>query len=209
MTGRIIKELRKSKKISQEQLAKILNVSTSAVGQYETGIRKPSYRVLNTAADYFGVSVDFLLGRNGIPSMDMIIRIPDSYLIKLPIVSAIISGKPLFSLENIEGYESVCKETLEIGYDYFFVRIKDDSMSLIMRKGSLALIQRQPTLSNDDIAIVLINEHLTVIRKYFQIDKTVVLMPASVNADYQPEIYNSSKHKIRIVGKVVKVISSF
>ncbi len=209
MTGRIIKELRKNKKISQEQLAQILNVSTSAVGQYETGIRKPSYRVLNKAADYFGVSVDFLLGRNGIPNIDMILQIPDSYLIKLPIINTITSGKPLMSLENVEGYESVCKETLEIGYDYFFVRIKDDSMSLIMRKGDLALIQRQPRLSNNDIAIVLVNEHNAVIRKYHRIDNTIMLLPASANEYFQQEIYNSINDKIHVVGKVVKVISSF
>lgn len=62
MIGRKIKELRLKKGITQEKLAKVLGVTTSMVGMYETGARKPSYEVLNKIARYFNVTTDYLLG---------------------------------------------------------------------------------------------------------------------------------------------------
>ena len=49
--------------MSQSQLAKELNIGTSTLGMYETGKRSPNPEMLNKLADYFHVSVDYLLGR--------------------------------------------------------------------------------------------------------------------------------------------------
>jgi len=56
-----IKDLRTAKNMTQEELAKILGLSTSIVGMYETGARKPSYEALVKIANYFKVSTDYLL----------------------------------------------------------------------------------------------------------------------------------------------------
>lgn len=61
MIGEKIKELRKENGITQEELAKNIDVSTSMVGMYETNARKPSYEVLIKIAKYFEVSTDYLL----------------------------------------------------------------------------------------------------------------------------------------------------
>ncbi|AAO36644.1 transcriptional regulator (endogenous virus) [Clostridium phage phiCTC2B] len=61
LLGKKIKSLRKDNKITQEELAIKIGVSTSMVGMYETDARKPSYEVLIKIADYFKVSLDYLL----------------------------------------------------------------------------------------------------------------------------------------------------
>lgn len=58
-----IKEIREAKGISQRQAAIELNLSPVVYGRYENGLREPSNIVLVSMADYFGVSVDELLGR--------------------------------------------------------------------------------------------------------------------------------------------------
>ena len=58
-----IKELRKSKKLSQEQLAELVFVGQTAVSQWEKGKSFPSAETQGLLADVFGVSVDYLLGR--------------------------------------------------------------------------------------------------------------------------------------------------
>lgn len=68
MLGKIIKQLRAQNGITQEELGKILSVTTSMVGMYETNARKPSYDVLNKIADYFDVTIDYLLGRTTNPN---------------------------------------------------------------------------------------------------------------------------------------------
>lgn len=62
MIGKIIKQLRKERDITQADLAKAVGVTTSSIGMYETGVRNPSYDVIVKLAKYFNVSTDFLLG---------------------------------------------------------------------------------------------------------------------------------------------------
>mgnify|MGYP005800109669 FL=1 len=58
-----LKKLRVDKHLTQAQVAKRVGVTASMVSSYETDIRLPSYDVMMRLADLFGVSVDYLLGR--------------------------------------------------------------------------------------------------------------------------------------------------
>ena len=61
--GYRLRELRKENKMSQEDLGKLLGVTKVSVSGYENGTRIPSLEILNGMLDVFGVSADFLLGR--------------------------------------------------------------------------------------------------------------------------------------------------
>jgi transcriptional regulator with XRE-family HTH domain len=65
MLSQTLKVLRGQRKITQEQLADILKMERSSVGKYESPNKPimPSGEVLLRMSDYFGVSVDYLLGR--------------------------------------------------------------------------------------------------------------------------------------------------
>ena len=58
-----IKELREEKHISQTKLAIDLGLNQNSVSRYENGERQADYETLIKLADYFNVSVDYLLGR--------------------------------------------------------------------------------------------------------------------------------------------------
>ncbi len=58
-----LKELRKRNGISQIKLALDLNMNQNTISRYETGEREADYRTLILIADYFDVSLDYLLGR--------------------------------------------------------------------------------------------------------------------------------------------------
>lgn len=70
MLNEKLKKLRKEKGITQSELAKIVGVSTSMIGMYETDARKPSYEVLTKIAQYFRVSTDYLLGKTEYTTVD-------------------------------------------------------------------------------------------------------------------------------------------
>lgn len=57
-----LKKLRKERGLNQATLAKHLDISVSAYGNYELGQREPSIENLNKLADFYGVSVDYLIG---------------------------------------------------------------------------------------------------------------------------------------------------
>lgn len=58
-----LRELRKSKCMTQKQIAKILHCSNTTISNYESGNNEPSFSILILLSDYFNVSVDYLLGR--------------------------------------------------------------------------------------------------------------------------------------------------
>lgn len=59
----ILKELRLDNNIGQVKLAKEIGVSKGVVSMWENGLREPTMSSLVAIADYFGVSIDFLVGR--------------------------------------------------------------------------------------------------------------------------------------------------
>jgi transcriptional regulator with XRE-family HTH domain len=61
--GKILATLRKSKGLSQYELAEKLGLSRGQIGNYEQGKRQPDYDTLQLIADFFNVSTDYLLGR--------------------------------------------------------------------------------------------------------------------------------------------------
>lgn len=63
-----IKALRTNRKLKQDELAEIVDVKRSTVGKWENGNNYPSVDVLNHLATYFGVTVDYLLGRDELPA---------------------------------------------------------------------------------------------------------------------------------------------
>ena len=65
-----LKELRKSRHISQVKLAIDLNTSQNTVSRYETGEREPGVAELIKIADYFDVSIDYLLERTDKPEIN-------------------------------------------------------------------------------------------------------------------------------------------
>ncbi len=64
-----LKEIRKAKGISQLKLAMDLHTNQNTISRYETGEREPGIDELIKLADYFNVSVDYLLGRTDCPYM--------------------------------------------------------------------------------------------------------------------------------------------
>lgn len=64
-----LKEIRKAKKISQLKLALDLHTSQNTISRYETGEREPGIKELIDIADYFNVSIDYLLERTDNPDM--------------------------------------------------------------------------------------------------------------------------------------------
>lgn len=59
-----LKRLRELKGISQKELANELgNINQQTISNYEVGVREPDIQTLIKLADYFGVSIDYLVGR--------------------------------------------------------------------------------------------------------------------------------------------------
>ena len=65
-----LKQLREESNLTQLELAQKFNITSQTISQYERGIRTPDFNLLNSIADFFGVSVDYLLGRTDIKNYE-------------------------------------------------------------------------------------------------------------------------------------------
>lgn len=65
-----LKQLRRERNISQLKLAMDLGINQNTVSRYETGAYEADYGMLIKLADYFDVSIDYLLGRTDDPRLN-------------------------------------------------------------------------------------------------------------------------------------------
>lgn len=63
-----LRSIREDRDIKQKDIAKVLNVSQNTYSQYETGIISLTAEILLKLADYYGVSIDYLLDRTNNPN---------------------------------------------------------------------------------------------------------------------------------------------
>ena len=107
--GDRLKELREEKGITQKNLGKVLNISDRVIGYYEANDRFPKDEtILKMIADYFNVSVDFLVGHKGprLYQSEHIAEAKASYNLN-------IEGLPIEAIEKIEEYI----ELIRLKYD--------------------------------------------------------------------------------------------
>lgn len=65
-----LKELRKQRRLSQIRVSIDLNMNQNSLSRYETGRREADYKTLILLADYYNVSIDYILGRTENPEIN-------------------------------------------------------------------------------------------------------------------------------------------
>ena len=63
-----LKQLRLARNLTQKQLALSIDASERGIQNYELGVRVPTVEILVSLADYFDVSLDYLVGRSQDPT---------------------------------------------------------------------------------------------------------------------------------------------
>lgn len=64
MFGERLKELRKGKNLTQEEIGEICQVAKQTISNWENNITQPPFEIVNKLAQYFGVSIEYLLNFN-------------------------------------------------------------------------------------------------------------------------------------------------
>ena len=95
--GEKIRELRKSKGLSQYELAREISVSQATVASWENNTRKPSIELIRQMANYFSVSSDYLLGSESQDNeIDISKKINEALLqLELEADSLMFDGEPM------------------------------------------------------------------------------------------------------------------
>lgn len=201
-----LKTLRKEKGVTQKEVGEYLGISYQAYSHYENGLRNPDNETLKKLATYFGVSVDYLLGRDERPLPDNLFPL-DSESVTLRILGNVRAGTGGVCREELLGYQVLPKELLR-GRDpkeLFCLHVKGDSMSPRIPEGTLIVVQRQNSVDSGALAVVSIDSEEAVVKKVYYGDDWIELL--SFNPDYAPRKFSGADvQRVFVIGKVIKSI---
>lgn len=193
----ILRDLRLSNKLTQDELATRLRISKSAISMYENGRREPDLETLESIADYFNVDINRLTGN--IPSLPVY---PVTNAVMLPVVANVTAGFEGAAVEEFQG--------LEPAYDVknpdecVWLKVKGESMSPEIKNGDYVLVRKQPDIEDGDIAVLIYNGEDGTVKKIKKHENAISLIP--LNLSFEPRIIVGEELKsVIIYGKVIEV----
>lgn len=199
-----LKELREAAGYrSQQAFADAFGVVQSTVGNWEAGSRMPSHELTKRLAEFFGVTVDYLL--YGVKSE--VPRAASSTLI--PVVGTVAAGLPVIAEDDILDYEEVTPETAARG-ELFGLRVKGSSMEPRIMEGDVVIVRRQSTAVTGDTVVCKINGDEATVKKIKIRPDGWTLLPT--NPAFDPLIFTCDEIAtlpVTIIGKVIELRGKF
>lgn len=202
-----IKELRVKNNITLQKLATHLHTGTSTISQYESGKREANFDTLCKIADYFHVSVDYLLGREG--ENDKYPESPKALQkgVKIPVLGIIPAGIPIEAIEDILDYEEISEDMAQRG-EYFALKVKGDSMSPTVHDGDIVIVRKQDDAESGKICVVMINGYDATLKEIKKETTGLWVLPHNPSCDFKPTFFSNQQvidTPVRIIGVAVEI----
>ena len=196
-----IKEIRKKNDLTQEELAAKLKVTNSTISYWEKGNVVPGDAMLKEISQYFGVTIDWLLGNmQNVKAMQNILG-----WCEIPVYSEVSCGNGCFDDSNIEEYIAVPSSLVRTPGS-FGVYAKGDSMiNAGIIPGEILIFDKSEEINSGDI-ICACYDGLHVCKRYKLINNSIVLI--SENPNYDPIIIDETKG-FSVLGKLVYSVKKF
>lgn len=174
--------------INTIELGRILGVSDESISNWKKGKSVPKIDIAMKIADYFGVSLDELLGK----------PLNTERMIQIPLVGAVNAG--FFSIENEEEWKNrFCSVSMRLlqgrnQKECVALEVVGESMSPLLLPGDVLIVHKQETAYNGNIVIAYDStENGYTVKRFYRQSDTVILDP--VNKDYPQMKYKRPSWK--------------
>lgn len=187
--------------------------STSKWSQY-----RPNQASLKKVADYFGVSVDYLLGDSDEPVSEEMIQnlkrrresqycdgLKETKSIQIPVLGKVVAGIPIEAVEDILDFEEIPEEMSYLG-QFYGLKIKGHSMEPRILEGDVVIVKKQEDAESGDLVIVLVNGDSATCKKLIKNENGITLQ--SFNPVFEPMYFSAEDIRnkpVQIIGKVVEL----
>lgn len=181
------------------EIAKALGVSKQSISMWRNGDRSPKMSMVQKIADYYGASVEWLMGWD-LPAPSILTHTLPANLIpisqlkmhKIPLLGSVAAGEPIYDPE----FPGIIVES-PTDAD-FALKIKGDSMEPSFMDGDLVFVKQVPDVPHDGcVCVMAIDDEATLKRVYRQKDGVMLI---SGNPAYSPMFYKCTEHAIRVLG---------
>ena len=123
---------------------------------------------------------------------------------EIPILGTVAAGRPILAVENMDGSFKIHRTLLKNNRQYFALIVKGDSMEDAgIMDGDTAVIEQQNVVRNGEIAVVMLDESVTL-KTFYRENARVRLQPE--NSKYSP-IFCS--RDVRILGRLAHIFRSY
>ncbi len=216
--GKILKKLRKTRGLNQEELAAVLGVRKTTISNYETGYSTPTGATMRQIADYFGVSLDIILPPKPTFEDDLVGRkTASSPLLQeegpleasnekiIPVFEKIYQNDkeivPIFTLKLPQGFIG--------GGSFRGLIVADDRMDRAgLPASGIAILKEQPFADDGDLVAVAIGDAPALLGRLFVNGNMATVVAESSNSAHRPVSFTLGDSSAQILGKVVTVIQS-
>ena len=200
MNYQIFERLLKAHETTVYRVAKSTGIPASTFTDWKNGRSAPKADKLRKIAEFFDVSLEYLLG------LDVSSHADTSKKKKIPIIGEIRAGSPILTNETLLGYESAEVDDTD---EYFYLKVQGDSMKNIgMIHGSLVLFRKQQYAEDGDVVACLVGGDSATVKRFRRAKKNIYLIPE--NEDYSPiclstDDFESGEARILGVAREVKI----
>ncbi|HWP80031.1 MAG TPA: S24 family peptidase [Candidatus Acidoferrum sp.] len=198
------KALCKGRGVSPSRACIEMGLSRSLAAKWKNTKATPSAEVLSKIAQYFGVTVDCLIGRSCLdPYNPPASTRPGSKWI--PVLGQVVAGVPIEAVEEVLDWEEIDAKTAAQG-EHFALKIKGDSMEPMLMAGDVVIVRRQPTADNGDIVVALVNGDEATVKRIKVRADGLMLIPN--NPAYEPIFYTNDELEslpLLILGVAIEV----
>lgn len=194
--GKRIKELRKQKKLTQNDLSKLTGYKQNTISSHENGTRGIDEIDIMNYCEALGVTPTDLFQKEPQPQLE---TLPVK---KIPVVSQISAGLPIYSEENLIDYTYIATKNLSADKELFGLKVSGDSMDKEFKDGEVVIVEKDSVVENGQIGVVQINGYNATVKRVRYNDDQLILLPESNNNEHLPQVYNDTDD-VKIIGRVV------
>lgn len=195
-----------SKGTKPNPVGKQLGVASSTITQWKQGAL-PSSEILLKIAEYFGVSIDYLLGNEPIKT-NITEVIPASQIYQIPVFATVSAGFGAYAANDVVDYMPIVLTNPHDAPDMLGIRVHGNSMYPKIEDGDTVIVRKQSSVDSGDIAVIMIDGEEGVVKKVVYGETWVELH--SINPEYMVRRFEGEDlQRLRVVGLVKGVFKSF
>lgn len=200
-----LKFIRKNAGLTQEQVARDLDVPLSTYRNWEQEKNSPTAENMTKLSAYFTCSPEDFVLVGSDPNN------PKFKMIDVPLYGSIAAGDPIYMNdpdELPEEWFSVPSVLVNKYESCFLLKVKGNSMNRVLPNGSYALVapsRKEPVIDNHAYA-VCVNGYDATIKRVKKLANGIELIPDSIDPTYKPKVYDyglEETETITIIGEIV------
>lgn len=203
-----IKKYRLERKMTLDDVSEKIGVKKSTLQRYESGVISniPSDKI-EKLAEIFNIKPSTLMGWDSLDNSAVFLdkKQPTSH--PITVYGKVCAGNGIEAFED--PIDEITNPYHRIDKELFALQVHGDSMNNIVNDGMYAIIEKKEEVNNGDIAVVLIDNEIGMLKRFYQLDEsTVVLKPDSTNPMHKSIMFEKHDiNRLKILGRYIGHVS--